>query len=323
MECVDRMAKAAPSRCARSLKLIQREGREVQRVLVDGRQVLLCGREERFIDAASRRWLPPIEQRRVAGGAPAQQLHPGEQFGIGRGPENNLRLAFQPPREERHADQPVRGALVRGVAPRRRQPGRSGRPGMGRPQRDGPIRAPRRGNMPKSVRIHSHVQPTQDWRVVHEVVGDEDEHHQGGAEMPRELVVVRQLVDLAGGMEAERRRRDVQAGQLPGGHLFQPNVELVGDGDVRRLDEGIADHGDVTARRGPLDADGFAVQEAQAVGSRLDPEIKVVRKAHLHVGRICPPNCWRPNDGTVGPCEGHPQPPNTLRRRPQAAPSPP
>ena len=80
--------------------------------------------------------------------------------------------------------------------------------------------------------------------------------------MPRELVVVRQLADLAGAVDAERRRRDVQMAQFPSGELLQPNVELVGDGDKGRLDEGIADHGDVAARRGPLDADGFAVQEA-------------------------------------------------------------
>ena len=73
-----------------------------------------------------------------------------------------------------------------------------------------PVRASRRGNLGESVRIHSPLQPVQDGRIVHEVVVDEDEHQQGGPESPCELVVVRQLVDLAGVHDPERRGRDVQ-----------------------------------------------------------------------------------------------------------------
>ena len=55
--------------------------------------------------------------------------------------------------------------------------------------------------------------------------------------------------------------------QFLGGEFLQPNVKLVGDGNLARLHVGIADHGDVAAGRGALEADGFAVQESQAVGS--------------------------------------------------------
>ena len=47
--------------------------------------------------------------------------------------------------------------------------------------------------------------------------------------------------------------------QFLGGEFLQPNVKFVGNGDLERLHIGIADHGDVAACRGPLDADGFAV----------------------------------------------------------------
>ena len=47
-------------------ELVQREGREVQCVFVDGWQIL-CGYEKRITDALPRRWLPPIEQRGVGG----------------------------------------------------------------------------------------------------------------------------------------------------------------------------------------------------------------------------------------------------------------
>ena len=77
--------------------------------------------------------------------------------------------------------------------------------------------------------------------------------------MPRKFVVVRQLVDLSGAGEPERRGRDVQMAQFPGGEFLQPNVKLVGDGNLERLHKRIADHGDVAACRGPLEADGFAV----------------------------------------------------------------
>ena len=81
---------------------------------------------------------------------------------------------------------------------------------MGRSQRDGPVRASRCGNRGESVRVHASVQTVQNWRIFHEVVVDEDEHQQGGLESPCEFVVVRQLVDLAGALDPERRGRDVQ-----------------------------------------------------------------------------------------------------------------
>ena len=81
---------------------------------------------------------------------------------------------------------------------------------MGRSQRDGPVRASRRGNLGESVRVHSLAQTVQDWRIFQEVVVDEDEHQQGGPESPCEFVVVRQLVDLTGAEDPERRGRDVQ-----------------------------------------------------------------------------------------------------------------
>ena len=147
---------------------------------------------------------------------------------------------------------------------------------------------------PESVRVHSLAQAFQDWRVVHEVVVHEDEHQQGGPEMPGEFVVVRQLADLAGAGHPERRGRDVQMWEFLGGELLQPNVKFLGDGNLECLHIGIADHGDVTACRGPLEADGFAVHEAQTVGSRLGPEIKVVRPTHIRVGFVYCPDIGRP-----------------------------
>ena len=79
--------------------------------------------------------------------------------------------------------------------------------------------------------------------------------------MPGEFVVVRQLVDLAGAGNAERRGRDVQMAQFLGGELLQLDVKLVGDGNLERGYVGIADHGDVAACRSPLDADGFAIEK--------------------------------------------------------------
>ena len=55
--------------------------------------------------------------------------------------------------------------------------------------------------------------------------------------------------------------------QFLGGELLQPNLKFVGDGNLGCLNIGIAEHRDVAACRGPLDVDGFAIHEAQAVGS--------------------------------------------------------
>ena len=120
-------------------------------------------------------------------------------------------------------------ATVR-LPPRQRgtRPSRSGQSGlrgrgMGRSQRDGPVRASRRGNLGESVRVHAPAQTVQNGRIVHEVVVDEDEHQQGGPESPCEFIVVRQLVDLAGAPDPERRGRDVQMAKFLGGEFLQPN----------------------------------------------------------------------------------------------------
>ena len=52
-----------------------------------------------------------------------------------------------------------------------------------------------------------------------------------------------------------------------GREFLQPNLKFVGDGHLECLHIGIADHGDVAACRGPLEADGFAVHEAKDIGS--------------------------------------------------------
>ena len=93
-------------------ELVQREAREVQGVLVDGRQILSV--QERVIHALPRRWPPPVEQRGVARGTPAQQRHLGDQFGIGVVRERSAPLGIQPVREGRHAGRVVRGARVPG-----------------------------------------------------------------------------------------------------------------------------------------------------------------------------------------------------------------
>ena len=109
--------------------------------------------------------------------------------------------------------------------------------------------------------------PFKDWRIVHEVVVHEDEDQQGGPQIAGEFVVVRQLADLAGAGHPERRGRNVQMWEFLGGELLQQNVKFLGDGNLECLHIGIADHGEVAACRSPLEADGFAVHEAQAVGS--------------------------------------------------------
>ena len=93
-----------------------------------------------------------------------------------------------------------------------------------------------------------------------------------------------------------------------GGEFLQPNVKLVGDGNLERLHIRIADYGDVAACRGPLDADGFAVGKSQCVRARDGPEIKPVRMAHLRVGCEYSPHSWIPSVRNVALHEGRPQP---------------
>ena len=137
------------------------------------------------------------------------------------------------------------------------------------------------------VRVHLLAQGerVQQRGIVREVVVDEHEHHEPRAQAPRVLVVVRQLVDLPGASEPERRGGHLQVRQPPGGQGLEPDVHLVGDGYFLRFDEGIAEHGDVAARRGSIRAGRLTVQETPPVGSGYRPEVESVRIADLRARR--------------------------------------
>ena len=102
--------------------------------------------------------------------------------------------------------------------------------------------------------------------------------------MPGELIVKRQLIDLPGSRKPECRGRDVEMGYCPSRELLQPGLKLVGDGNLHRIDIGIADYGDVAAFGGAFGARGFSVCEAQTVGAGNGPEIEKIRMADLRVG---------------------------------------
>ena len=93
--------------------------------------------------------------------------------------------------------------------------------------------------------------------------------------------------------------------QLPSGRLFQPDVELLRDGHRQRLDEGIADDGDVAALGGPLRARRLAVQEPQAVGALDGPEVEHVRPADLRVGRPQKAHAGNEDPWLANCCERH------------------
>ena len=59
--------------------------------------------------------------------------------------------------------------------------------------------------------------------------------NRAGRRIPREFVVVRQLVDLAGAGDPERRGRDVQMAEFLGRKFLQPNLKFVGDGNLECL----------------------------------------------------------------------------------------
>ena len=171
---------------------------------------------------------------------------------------------------------------------------------VGRMQSDLPVLVSRRGGVRYPIGVPpSAVERAQDRGVVPDVVEIGDEHEEPGMQMPRVLVVERQLGDLPRTAHPEGGRGDVQVGQFPGREGFQPDVELVGDGDLPRLDEGIADHRDVAARGGAFGGGGFAVEEAQAAGLRDGPEIEVVRPAHFRVGFPDDPHAGDESPGEV------------------------
>ena len=126
-------------------------------------------------------------------------------------------------------------------------------------------------------------QSTQDWRIVSEVVEDEDEHHQLRVQMPHEFVIIGKLIDLACASASEGRGENIQAGQMARGQVFEPDMKFVGDRDFPRFHEGIADHGDVTTCRGKFGSGRFAVEKPQVVGSRDRPEIEPVRRADFRI----------------------------------------
>ena len=84
---------------------------------------------------------------------------------------------------------------------------------------------------------------------------------------------------------SKRRCRNVQIGQFPSGEVFEPDMKLVGDGNLLRLDKGVADHGNMATFRRTLGTDGFPIEKTPPVGSRNRPEIKIVRRTHFRIGR--------------------------------------
>lgn len=153
---------------------------------------------------------------------------------------------------------------------------------IGRPQREDAVLLPCRSQERRVVWVDARSQGGQDGRIISEVVANEDEHHQPRVDVPREFVVICNLIDLAGIFAPEGRGGNIQVGQTMGGQVFEPDVNFLSDQDVPRLYEGIADHGDVTAWwhvRGR----GFTIEEPQAIGSRDRPEIEPVRPANFRV----------------------------------------
>ena len=155
---------------------------------------------------------------------------------------------------------------------------------VGRTQSEVAIFGSHRGDIAQMFRIRTGPQGYPEREVVEVVIWNEDKHNQPGIQTPGVFVVKGQLGDLAGTAPPECRGRHVQVRQLPCGHLLQPDVELLRNSHLPRLNEGIADHGDVTTLRGPLRARRFAVQEPQTVGAGNGPEVKAVRPADLRIG---------------------------------------
>ena len=100
---------------------------------------------------------------------------------------------------------------------------------------------PRRGDEGLMLRLPAVSQGPPKRKVVNVVVCNEDQHNQLGAQAPGVFVVKGQLVDLPGAGHAKRRGRDVQMGQLPGRKFLQPDLGLVGNGDMPRFNEGVAE----------------------------------------------------------------------------------
>lgn len=65
--------------------------------------------------------------------------------------------------------------------------------------------------------------------------------------------------------------------------MFKQGMEFIGDRDLPRFYEGIADHGDMTACRSAFGAERFAIEKPQAVSPRDRPEIEIVCPADFRI----------------------------------------
>ena len=170
---------------------------------------------------------------------------------------------------------------------------------VGRKQLHASVFGPSRGHVRKML---------SKWVIVNEVVRDKDQHQQLGPQPSCELVVERELVDLAGVPAAEGGGREVQPRQFPDRHFFEADVKLAGDRNFLRSDKRVADHGDVTTRRGARRGDRFTIEKTEAVGARNGPVVEISGVAYLRIGLQYQPHVGNEMRGDGRRGERHFQP---------------
>ena len=258
---------------------------ELERLGEEGRRVV--HQVERVPVRTVVRRLPAVEDPPVAGAGGQQLGPPGE-----RGPplvgEPGAPAGVEPAREQRAAGQRPRRRLDPVRARRRDQTPQPGHrvlrvSGVGRAQPHAPVLRAFGEGEGRAVGVPAPADRLLRRGVVGEIVVEEDQNQQVGAQRTRVLVVVRQLVGLPRALPPPRRGGDVQLRQRGGRQRLEAHVQLVGDRDLARVHVGVAEDGDVAARRGARRIGRLAVEEAEAVRALHDPVVEAVGVAHLGV----------------------------------------
>ena len=282
--CTDRTTIAAPVAVGAAFELGERPRGELEGLGEDGcRRV----REQAVVERERiPRRLPAVEDPFVAG-AGGQQLRPPRLEGQRPGSvsRQGAELAVEPAQEQRASGRGLGDVFVPGAAGLRcrAEPGQRVRRvvRVGRAQAQAAVRGAFGEGVGRAIGIPTQLQRRHHRRIVEEVVADEDQHQQVGAQRPRVLVMERQLVGLPGALASPRLGGDVQLRQRGGGERLEAHVQLVGDPHLARLHERVAEDGDVAARRGARRVGRLAVEEAEAVGAGDRP---VVGAVDAHIG---------------------------------------
>ena len=128
------------------------------------------------------------------------------------------------------------------------------------------------------------------------------QHQQLRAEFPGVAIVDRQVIDLSCTVNSKRRGGDVEFGQFLRRQFLEPCLYFVlYHGNFPSGNEGISDYRDVATLRGTLRTYGFAVEEAQAVGSRDIPDVLIIRPAIFPPWLVDQPHSWHKMLGHIVP----------------------